>query len=400
MTVKPSTSCLEYARHLIGFNTISHRSNLDLIEYVAASLAQCGVESVILPGDEPGKANLFATIGPGDRPGVILSGHTDTVPAFPEEWRSDPFVATMRNQRLYGRGSADMKGFLATVMAAVPRFQAADLCYPVHIAFSHDEEVGCLGVRDLIKYIQGCQPLPLACLVGEPTGMTPVWGHKGKQTIRVTITGTAGHSSAATGVNSIEAAAAVIGLIGEMRDEICHSYPDDQRFDPACITMQVGVISGGEASNICPARCQFSFEIRTLPGQNGQEIVAEIEKRAATLVSSWGFGLTFTSLTFLPALAIDEKQQAWERLRPLVGPPSVQSSGVDSGGCVSFGTEASLFQEAGIPSLVMGPGQIDQAHQPDEYIALDQLAACETFLDGLCQRLTDEAWGHEGNGDA
>ncbi len=395
MTDKPSPSCLDHACQLIGFNTISDRPNLDLIEYVATCLAQCGVESVILPGDEAGKANLFATIGPDDRPGVILSGHTDTVPAGPDEWHSDPFVATIRNQRLYGRGSTDMKGFLAAVLAAIPRFQAADLCYPIHIAFSHDEEVGCLGVHGLIEHIQDRRPLPLACLVGEPTGMTPVWGHKGKQAICVTITGRAGHSSAATGMNSIEAAAAVISLIGEMRDE--YSHPDDQRFDPPCTTMQVGVITGGEALNICPARCQFSFELRTLPGQDGRQIVAAIEKRAAALVSKQGFGLTFTPLASMPALAVDDNHQAWQRLYSLADCSGVEGS--MEGGYVSFGTEAGFFQEAAIPSLVIGPGRIDQAHQPDEYIALDQLAACERFLERLCQRLSDEAWGREGAGD-
>ncbi len=402
--MKPSQSCLEHARDLIGFDTTSHRSNLDLIEYVAASFSRYGVESVILPGDESGKANLFATIGPADRPGIILSGHTDTVPARPAEWQSDPFIATTRKQRLYGRGSADMKGFLATVMAAVPRFQAAGLRYPVHIAFSHDEEVGCLGVRPLIEYIQKCCLPPLVCLVGEPTGMVPVLGHKGKRAMRVTLTGMSGHSSSAQGMNSIEAAAAVIGLIGEIRDERRRTQPDDPTFDPPYTTIQVGVISGGEALNMCPADCQFSFEIRTIPGQDSREIVADIEERAVGLVSGRGLGVKFDEMASFPALAVEDNQQAWDLMYPVIDRASRDPSwggccAVDMAQprCVSFGTEAGLFREAGIPGMVIGPGLIDQAHQPDEYIALDQLAACETFLDTLCHCLTDDAWGRGGN---
>ncbi|WP_417864342.1 acetylornithine deacetylase [Vreelandella venusta] len=373
---------------LIAFDTTSNCSNLALIDFVKAYLADYGVESTLVPSACGEKANLYATIGPQDRPGVMLSGHTDTVPVAGQVWSSDPYQLTAKGLRLYGRGTADMKGFLAMVLAAVPSMCRANLEVPIHLAFSHDEEVGCVGVRSLIEAMQHFEVKPRVCIVGEPTSMRLATAHKGKRSGRITITGRACHSGMAPeGVNAIEQSAPLIQWFADTAAAKAASGPFDERFAIAHTTLQLGTILGGTALNIVPAECQFDFEVRNVPGEDVETLlaplidkIARLDRELKTRHSEAGVSLTW--LGDYPGLAMVEHSALVNLVLSLLAEPGRERIG--------FGTEAGLFQQRlGIPTLVCGPGNMAQGHQPDEYITRDQLAHCAAFLQRLVEALSD-----------
>ncbi|MBC3423470.1 acetylornithine deacetylase [Pseudomonas sp. RW3S2] len=364
---------------LIGFATVSRDSNLELIGFIRDYLAGLGVESELFLNEEGTKANLFATIGPTDRGGVVLSGHTDVVPVDGQAWSVEPFRLSERDGRLYGRGTADMKGFIASVLAAVPAFLAQPLTTPVHLAFSYDEEVGCLGVRSMLEALEQRPNKPRLCLIGEPTELKPVLGHKGKLAMRCQVHGAACHSAYAPyGVNAIEYAAQLIGKLGEIGGELARHEHHDARFDPPFSTVQTGVIKGGRALNIVPEECEFDFEVRALPGFEAKVVAERLQAYAETdllprmRAVSDASDIRLKPLSAYPGLATPEDSEA-ARLVALL-------SGSEDFGTVAFGTEGGLFDQAGIPTVVCGPGSMDQGHKPDEFVSVAQLQGCDAML--------------------
>ncbi|QXH54741.1 acetylornithine deacetylase [Pseudomonas maumuensis] len=371
---------------LVGFATVSRDSNLELIAFIRDYLAGFGVHSELFHNDEGTKANLFATIGPVDRGGVVLSGHTDVVPVDGQAWSVEPFRLSERDGRLYGRGTADMKGFIASVLAAVPAFLAQPLRMPVHLAFSYDEEVGCLGVRSMLAALAQRPHKPRLCLIGEPTELKPVLGHKGKLAMRCQVQGAACHSAYAPyGVNAIEYAARLIGKLGDIGDELARPEHHDGRFDPPFSTVQTGVINGGRALNIVPEECEFDFEVRALPGFEAQAVADRLQ--------------TYAEAELLPRMRAVNAASAI-RLRPLSAYPGLATpaaseaaqlvallSGSDDFGTVAFGTEGGLFDQAGIATVVCGPGSMEQGHKPDEFVSVEQLRGCDAMLRRLVEYL-------------
>lgn len=377
---------LDLLERLVAFPTVSRDSNLALIGFISDYLAGHGVASELFLNAEGTKANLFATLGPTDRGGVVLSGHTDVVPVDGQAWTRDPFRLSESEGRLYGRGTADMKGFIASVLAAVPAFLAQPLRLPVHLAFSYDEEVGCLGVRSLLDALAQRPNRPRLCLIGEPTELRPVLGHKGKLAMRCQVHGAACHSAyAPQGVNAIEYAARLIGHLGEIGEELARPEHHDPRFDPPYSTVQTGLIEGGRALNIVPAECRFDFEVRSLPGFDAQQVATRLDRYAQVeLVPRMqavqpGTGIRFEPLGSYPGLATDAASEAAELVALI--------SGSRDFGTVAFGTEGGLFHEAGIPTVVCGPGSMDQGHKPDEFVTLAQLEACDAMLLRLAEYL-------------
>ncbi|MGA7780928.1 MAG: acetylornithine deacetylase [Paraburkholderia sp.] len=374
---------------LIGFATVSRDSNLELITFVQQYLADLGVESELFHNAEGTKANLFATIGPRDRGGIVLSGHTDVVPVEGQAWTVDPFCLTEKNDRLYGRGTADMKGYLAAVLAAVPMFRERKLKLPVHLAFSYDEEVGCLGVRSMLADLQERVYKPRLCLIGEPTELKPVLGHKGKLAMRCHVKGAACHSAYAPyGVNAIQYAARLINRLETIGDQLAQPEHHDERFDPPFSTVQTGVIKGGRALNIVPAECEFDFEVRSVPGFDAASVADRL--------------LAFAESELLPKMrAVHAETDI--RLQPLNAYPGLATSpdsdaarllallsGSNDFGTVAFGTEGGLFTQSGIPTVVCGPGSMDQGHKPDEFITVEQLNRCDAMLVRLADYLGNE----------
>ncbi|MFM0394590.1 acetylornithine deacetylase [Paraburkholderia phytofirmans] len=376
MNDRSSRALLE---RLIGFATVSRDSNLDMIEFIRRYLDELGVESELFYNAERTKANLFATIGPRERGGIVLSGHTDVVPVDGQAWTVDPFRLTERDGRLYGRGTADMKGYIASVLAAVPGLRERELKLPVHLAFSYDEEVGCLGVRPMLAELAQRAHKPALCLIGEPTELKPVLGHKGKLAMRCQVKGAPCHSAYAPyGVNAIQYAARMIGRLEEIGERLAQPEHHDERFDPPFSTVQTGVINGGRALNIVPAECEFDFEVRALPGFDANRVADELETYAAAellpkmrAVKS-DTDIRFQSLSAYPGLATSPDSEA-ARLLALI-------SGSTEYGTVAFGTEGGLFDEAGIPTVVCGPGSMDQGHKPDEFVTVAQLRDCDAML--------------------
>ena len=371
---------------LIAFNTVSRESNLALIEFVRAYLAGFGVDSQLLFSADGCKANLYARLGPSGTGGVLLSGHSDVVPVDGQAWSVPPFQLTERDGKLYGRGSADMKGYLACVLAAVPVLLAQPLRLPVHIAISYDEEVGCLGVRSLLAELATRPDKPAICLIGEPTQMRPVLGHKGKLAMRCAVHGAACHSAyAPQGVNAIEYAARLIGRLGEIGQRLAAPERHDLRFDPPYSTVQPGMISGGRALNIVPAECQFDFEVRALPADDPQQVAAELQAYATRELLPQmravqaATDIRFTPLSTYPGLATAPDSAAAQLLALLCGR--------DDFGTVAFGTEGGLFDQAGIATVVCGPGSMDQGHKADEFVSVEQLAQCDAMLGRLVEWL-------------
>jgi acetylornithine deacetylase len=369
----------EMLGRLVAFDTVSRNSNLAAIEFIRDYLDGHGIRSRLTFDDDRRKANLFATIGPAERPGLMFSGHSDVVPVDGQDWTGDPFKLREADGRLYGRGAADMKGFIATALAMVPALKERVSDVPVHLAFSYDEEVGCIGVRRLIQQIGMAEARPIACIVGEPTMMQPIIGHKGLHVVRCQVHGHEAHSSrTAYGVNAVEAAAELIAKIKQMARRIRDEGPFDDGYDPAYTTLHCGTIQGGTAQNIVPADCNFTFEIRNLPGHDPAEIVAEIERHASehlepemqAVEPSTGF--VFQPRDPLPDYEIAEDHPAVAMVKGALGANAV--------GKVAYMTEAGLFGRAGIPTVICGPGDIAQAHKPNEFIQAAQLKRCESFL--------------------
>jgi len=370
---------------LIGFPTVSRDSNLDLIHWVRDFLKGHGVDSRLSFDDEGRKANLYATLGPTDRPGIMLSGHTDVVPIDGQDWDTDPFKVVEKEEKLFGRGTSDMKSFIALALAMTPDFLAKPLKTPIHFAFSFDEEVGCIGVRKLIEQLGPLPVKPKCCIVGEPTGMKVVSAHKGKKSYCCRVHGLECHSSLShTGVNAVEAAAEIVAYIKGMARRRRFDGPFDQDFEPPYTTIHTGVIRGGTALNIVPKDCEFVFEWRYLPDDTPDELLAEVERYVRDEIEPEmkavdpKTGVAFEEISAIPGLATEEEAEVTQLVKALTGNNSTAK--------VSFGTEAGLFQEAGIPTIVCGPGYIDQAHKPNEWIELSQIAACEVFLNRLAER--------------
>lgn len=378
----------EILARLVAFPTVSRESNLALIEFIRKYLADLGVQSELFHNPERTKANLYATVGPRDRAGIVLSGHTDVVPVDGQAWTVEPFQLTERDGRLYGRGTADMKAFIASVLAVVPKLLARPLTLPVHLALSYDEEVGCLGVRSMLAEIERRAHKPRLCLIGEPSQLEPILGHKGKLAMRCRVRGAACHSAyAPDGVNAIEYAAKLIGRLGEIGAELARPEHHDERFDPPFSTVQTGVIKGGRALNIVPAECEFDFEVRAVPAFDPQEVADRLQRYAQSeLVPKMqavqpGTGIEMEWLTSYPALATAHDSEAAELIAVL--------SGSRAFGTVAFGSEGGLFNAIGIPTVVCGPGSMNQGHKPDEFVTVEQLERCDAMLVKLVERVQD-----------
>ncbi|MDB2551352.1 acetylornithine deacetylase [Paracoccus sp. (in: a-proteobacteria)] len=364
---------------LVAFDTTSRVSNLPLIRYVGDFLSAYGVESRTIPDETGQKANLWATIGPADRSGVILSGHTDTVPVDGQDWASDPFTLDARDGRLYGRGSCDMKGFLACALAAVPGLVARDLARPVHLAFSYDEEVGCVGVVGLLEMLQSENIRPAMCIVGEPTLMQVVTGHKAKRSMRVTVRGRGCHSSLAPqGVNAIDQAARLIVRMQDIAARLAARGGIDRDYDITHSTAHTGIIRGGTALNIVPDICVFDCEFRVLPFEDADALVDELRDYARELEAAMQriapeAGIEIDLYAQFPGLDTSPDAPVVTLAKSLTG-----SNGHSK---VAFGTEGGRFdQMLGVPTIICGPGSITQAHKPDEYVEQSQLDACDAFL--------------------
>ena len=380
-------SSLDILEDLVAFPTVSRDSNLDLIGYVQNLLSSIGIASALVHSEDGGKANLWATIGPADVPGVVLSGHTDVVPVDGQRWTSDPFKLARRDGNLYGRGSADMKGFIACCLAMAPRAVKAPLKTPIHFAFSYDEEIGCVGVRRLLDLLKDAPLRPRICIIGEPTLMQAVTAHKGKLGFRVTSHGLEAHSSLAPiGVNAIYMAADLIAEIRTLQRHIAEHGPRDGDYEVAYTTLHVGKIVGGEVMNIVPNRCTFDFEIRYLPKDDPQEIVTTITAAAEKAAASYrrvfaDARFEFAELQSYPALDTPVDSEAVKFVHSLTGGNST--------GKITFGTEGGLFQKVlGVSAVVCGPGNIAVAHKPNEYVSEVQLAACDKMLERLIEKLS------------
>jgi acetylornithine deacetylase len=377
-----STEARTLIEELIGFHTVSRDSNLGLIEWARDYLERCGAKTRLTHDASGKKANLFATLGDSPRPGLILSGHTDVVPTDGQAWETDPFTATLRDGKLYGRGTADMKGFIGVSLAQAPRFVAAlndgRLDAPLHYALSYDEEVGCLGVRGLIRDLTEQGIRAAGCVVGEPTSMQPIIAHKSMQRFRCAVHGVDGHSAYVTrGVNAIEYAAKLIVFIRHLADRLAQCERRDYGFTVPYSTLSTGVIRGGIAANIIAKECEFLFDMRTLPGTSPAALHREIDEYAVALSAEMraahpqaGIDLIWESETAGLAAAESDAIVEW----------ALKLSQATSVGKVSYGTEAGLFQKMGVPTVICGPGDIEQAHRPNEFVSLDQLGRCETFI--------------------
>jgi acetylornithine deacetylase len=377
-------------QRLIAFDTTSRDSNLGLIEWVRDWLKGQGVESRLTYDPSGIKANLFATIAPGTRPGIVLSGHTDVVPVDGQPWDTDPFKATIRDDRIFGRGSADMKSYIAAALAMTPRFLAADLKCPVHFALSYDEEIGCLGVRGLLADLAGVGIKPAGCIIGEPTGMQPVIAHKGKRAYKCCFRGREAHSALTPqGVNAIEYAARLVVYIRHMAERMRDCEPRDNGFDVPFTPLQTGVIKGGTAANIVPRDCEVHFEFRYLPGVDPEALEGEIKGYAERVllpemraVDPATF-ISFETKAEIPGLDPTVERAEQDRVTSLAQALARDASSAK----VAYATEAGLFQAAGIPSIICGPGSINEAHKPNEFIALEQVALCESFMERLLGEL-------------
>jgi acetylornithine deacetylase len=378
---------LDLLDSLIAFDTRSSESNLALIDFIQMYLKKYDVESSLVFDETGRKANLYATIGPKDRPGLCLSGHTDVVPADGQPWTVPPFEMTRAEDRVFGRGTADMKGFIAAVLASVPGFVKTCTEVPIHLAFSYDEELGCRGVRGLLRELVAAPVKPLACIIGEPTSMQVAVAHKGKKAYRCCVKGLAGHSALThLGVNAVDFAAELVAFLRRTQRDLRTHATLDHDFDPPYTTVHTGRLNGGIALNVIPDRAEVEFEIRNLPADNADVIVGSITRYAENeLVGTMretfaGSRIDWQQLVDYPALA-DQPGASW--LRELAcaaaGRPDVRT--------LAFGTEGGLFQSIGIPTVVCGPGSIEQGHKADEYVEMEQLSGCLRFLEELSRDL-------------
>lgn len=380
MTITAQTR--EMLERLIAFDTTSRESNLGLIEWVRDWLKAQGVNSRLTYDAEKRKANLFATIQKGDKPGIVLSGHTDVVPTDGQPWETNPFEAVFKDDRMYARGAADMKSYIAVALATTPKFLAADLKAPIHFALSYDEEVGCIGVRGLLEDLTRNNIQAAGCVVGEPTSMQPVIAHKGMRSFKCKVHGKDMHSSLTPhGVNAIEYAAKLIVHVRSIADRMREHEPRDHTYDVPFTTLQTGLIKGGTAPNIIPRECDFHFEFRYLPGIDPDTLEKEIRDYASNVLEAEmkkidpETGIRIDTKSAVPGLNTQEAEAINTLAQSLARVPKSRK--------VAYATEAGLFQRAGIPSIICGPGSIEQAHKPNEFIALEQIALCEAFMERL-----------------
>lgn len=371
---------------LVGIETVSRNSNMQLIHYVVSYLKGHGIESSLHENEDGTKANLFATIGPNIAGGVVLSGHTDVVPVDGQEWATDPFVMQEKDGKLYGRGTSDMKGFIAAALAAVPLFKAANLKRPVHLAFTYDEEIGCLGIQSLKPVLKEHIAPPRLVVVGEPTLMQVANAHKGQYVSKTRIWGREAHSSRPEdGVNAVAIAAELIRKVTDMATSARISGEQDEMFDTPYTSFNVGPISGGSMFNIIPGYCEFDWEFRAVPADDPQAILAEYQGFLEDVLNP--------HLEAAPG-ACRAENEVWATLPPLKAEPGSDAETLalalaerNDTTVMSFGTEAGHFQSIDFPTVVCGPGDIAQAHKPNEFIEQSQLDACDRFMARLAEAL-------------
>lgn len=371
---------------LIAFPTVSRDSNLDLIRYVADLLEANGVTSRIIHNEDGHKANLFATIGPSDRPGVMLSGHSDVVPVDGQDWKLPPFAMTERDGKLYGRGAADMKGFIASALAACLKASKMQLATPLHLALSYDEEIGCVGVRSLVEMLKGAPQSPLLCIVGEPTGMQVATGHKGKIGARAICRGREGHSALAPlALNAIHLGCDFVAALRKEQERLAREGARDGDYDIPYTTVHVGKMNAGVALNIVPNLCQIDFEIRNVAAENAEEILEGLKAEAARIATEAAAiapeaAIDIEIFNTYPGLDTPAASQAVAFVKSLTGANGTMK--------VAFGTEGGLFsRDVGTPTVVCGPGSMAQGHKPDEFVSIEQMRRCDDMLEKLLQRL-------------
>jgi acetylornithine deacetylase len=377
---------VDMIKRLVSYDTTSRESNLELIDWVRDYLDGFGIASHLTFDDDGRKANLYATAGPSDKGGILLSGHTDVVPVDGQDWDTDPFEIAGRQGRLYGRGTCDMKGFVGVALAHLPDFVDRGLETPLHLALSYDEEIGCIGVRRLIEQVRDFDVRPEMCVVGEPTDMKVVVAHKGKRSFSCDVKGMAAHSSLApNAVNAVEFAAEIVSFIRARAKSLQRDGPFEDGFDPPHSTVHTGVIHGGTQLNIIPEYCSFQFEIRYLPFEDHAGFIDDVRRFAEDellpeMKSIFADAdITFSELSGFPGLTTPEDAEVTQVCSHLAATNETAK--------VSFGTEAGLFSAGGIPTVVCGPGSVEQAHKPNEFIELDQVAKCDAFMDRLKIRL-------------
>ncbi len=369
---------------LVGFDTTSHRSNLNLMHWVSDTLKEFGARVTLLPSPDRTKANLFATFGPASDGGLVYSGHTDVVPAKAADWQSDPFQLVQRGTRLHGRGSCDMKGSIACALTFANRLGLKTLPIPVHFALSYDEELGCLGVPGIVSEFGRSLPMPALTIVGEPTSMKPITAHKGYRTFETKVTGVPAHSSRpADGVSAIRIATAFLSALENLADELSTdvNIPD---MVPPFSTINVGKIDGGSATNVVAPHCLLMWELRPVPGSNVEAILERLKQLVTqVLPEDLSVGDTLSR--------IETQQTAFEPFYSATSGPALnlvhELTGLAKGKSESYGSEAGFFQDVGVPTIIIGPGEVLQAHKIDEYIEIDQIAQSLAFYDRLESRL-------------
>ena len=389
------TDSVDWLTRLIAFDTVSRHSNLALIEEVKAYCEQLGLTVDLTFNDAKNKANLFVTVPAGKNAdevnhGLVLSGHTDVVPVDGQDWTSEPFIATIRGDKLYGRGACDMKGFIACALTLLPQAvnlsNAGKLRRPLHLALSFDEEVGCLGAPLILADLKARGITPDYCIVGEPTNMAMVVAHKGIAVYRCRVHGKSAHSSlTATGVNAISYASRLIGYVDELAEEISHRSDNDALFDVPYSTLSVGTIKGGTATNIVPNLCEFTFDYRNLPHMTQDDILAPIQAKVAELTAqmqarSADTGIELLQEESVPAMTDSDSAELQALIAALTGD--------DTRHKVAYATEGGQFTNSGIPTIICGPGSIEQAHKADEYVVLNEMARCDEFLQRLLNSCT------------
>ena len=385
-----SANALQLAQNLVRMNTVSDNSNLELIHFIRDHLAKLGVKSRLTYNADKTKANLFATLGEGKPAGIVLSGHTDTVPWTGQEWSVDPLCGAVKDHAdpavgpsLYGRGSADMKSYIAIALSQAQAFLNSPAPYAIHFAFTYDEETGCFGVKEMIADLREAGIRPLACMVGEPTQMVPAIAHKGVHRYQCCVRGKAAHSSLTPqSVNAIEMAARLIGKLRDMGEGFERNEPRYEGFDVPFSTTSVGQMQGGIADNIVPRDAWFRYEFRALPTADALAMQQDLIAQARQLEGSMQrvdpeAGFSFATICEVPSFLGSADDAVTQLAKRLSGQNRVTQ--------VAFGTEAGLFKQWGIPTVVCGPGSIEQAHQPDEYVSLAQLGQCEAFMAGLAR---------------
>jgi acetylornithine deacetylase len=374
--------CEAMLERLVGFDTTSSKSNLAMIAYMEAELARSGIASRRISDEAGGKANLLATIGPMVPGGTVLSGHTDVVPCDGQPWSTNPFRLTLTDNRFFGRGTSDMKSFIACAMAATRMFAARRLSRPIHFAWSYDEEVGCTGAPSMIREIAQDLPRPKAVIVGEPTGMKIVGGHKGVRLHQVRVRGHEAHSSLThLGISANMIAARLLAQLVTIADDLVRNADPASQFEPAHSTLTIGLLNGGTAVNILARECNFTFDLRCVPGDNPEaiirsfkELVDQLDKDMYASFPECGIGVTITA--DVPTFAPEQDSDAAVLARRLTGDNHEMR-------LVPFGSEAGQFQQAGLSTVICGPGSIKQAHQPNEFIDRSQIVACAGFMERL-----------------